>query len=141
MASEVDISPAAAATWKQIKPMSVQRFKREAPEYAPVQISKRTEFRYWKEDNGQNFYGMAVKTKKKAHGIVRIVVPGVWVGECQYKDGQFHGFMRSIFNNGSWVTGCRKNGQKYGRWTWRNPSGEVFREVCYDSDENSDYDC
>ena len=52
------------------------------------------------------------------------MVPGVWVGECQYKDGQFHGFMRSIFNNGSWVTGCRKNGQKYGRWTWRNPSGE-----------------
>ena len=110
-----------------------------APEFAPVEISEKTEVRWWDDMVGQDFYGMTVKTKLQPHGIVRIVVPGVWVGECQYKDGQFHGFMRSIFNNGSWVTGCRKNGFKYGRWTWCNPDGQVFKEVCYDSDENSDY--
>ena len=74
------------------------------------------------------------------HGIVRIVVPGQFVAECQYHEGEYHGYMRTIFNNGCFLTGYRKNGQKYGRWTWHEADGTAFKECVYDSDEEEDSD-
>ena len=71
------------------------------------------------------YFGQSKKTSLTAHGLVRIVYPGNFMAECQYKDGEYHGFFRSIFNDGSHLVGCKRDGYKYGQWRWYDPEGEL----------------
>ena len=57
-------------------------------------------YEIWQEDFcGQRYqcHGMKHKVSGLRHGIVRWVMPGQWISEATYRNGERHGLMRDIY--------------------------------------------
>ena len=109
LAKEAAVSPKTLETWKQLGPLTVQRFLELMPTFEGVPLIEcDTRFHTWtekentKQSDSENTFEHSglIKIgdgdKPVMHGIVRIVIAGGGLFESQYANGQEHGYSRFI---------------------------------------------
>ena len=63
---------------------------------APMIDVANSNYGYWEDEDGWKYYGMRHRVTGERHGIVRWVMPGGFISEASYLNGQETGLKRFI---------------------------------------------
>ena len=117
---------AANATHTKLDSLSVEVFRSKGPEYAPVILNdEELEFEVWDDEDGTKYFGTVDKESGEMRGIVRRVYSDGAIEEGQWCENKPHGFFRCCEADGTYYTGCYKEGVFVGEWTYYKEDGDV----------------
>ena len=66
----------------------------------------------WHNRNGNICVGSVLKTNHKQHGVIRTIKPGCGMVEALWNNGEYHGYMRWIKQDGTHGSAVYRRGRK-----------------------------